>query len=442
MDYDIIVIGGGPGGSRASKILAQAGKKTCLITKELGGECLNYGCIPTKAYLWIAELFEKVGLANISGIEVSDVKINWQRMKERKTEIVNKLQKNLAFSLEHAGVKIIKGEAKLKDAHTVIVISDGQNLELKAEYFILATGAEINMPPGFELNDKILSNHGILNLPEIPKNLLIMGGGAVGVEFASIFSTFGAQVTIAERSNGLLSREDPEIGAELEKIFARKNIKVLKNTGITPKQTRDYEKTLVAIGRKPSLSSLNLDVAGVQYNKTEIPTNDFMQTNIPNIFAVGDVAGKALLAYIADREGEIAAKFILGLNPKPLNYDLIPNTIFCIPEIGSVGINENEAKQKNINYVAGKGLFSANSKALILSSRDGFAKIIADKISHKILGIHIIGEKASELISEATLSLMTDMTLETFSQNIYGHPILGEVLKDAADICFAKLAEK
>lgn len=437
--FDAIIIGGGPGGSAAAKTLANAGKNVALISLELGGECLNYGCIPTKSFLWTAELFEKISSAQSCGIDIGEAKINWQRMKERRREVVLKLQKNLKFSLEKAGVKIVPGFGRILDKNTVEVKSESGVLTLKTEFIILATGGKTSFPPGFESNGKILDNHSILELDQPPKTLLIIGGGAVGVEFASIFSALGTQVSIAEKAESLLSREDPDIGAELERIFVRKNIKILKKTVITLEQISSYEKTLVAIGRRPSFSSETMESLGIRSNKSGIETNDFLQTSVPNIFAVGDLAGKCLLAYTADREGEMAAKFILGKNPEPLNYDAVPNTIFCIPEVSSVGIKEDEAKRKNIDYVVGKALFSANSKALIVSSRDGLAKIIVEKASRKILGAHIIGEKASELIAEASLALNAGMTIDFFAKNIHGHPILGEVLKEAADAIFTKL---
>lgn len=409
--FHTIVIGAGPGGTAAAKVLARAGKKVALVSDDLGGECLNYGCIPTKTYLWTAELFEKISQAAAFGIDITDAKINWQRMKERRKEVVSKLKKNLQWSLERAGVTFISGRGEVKDAHTVeIAAAVKSGLAMTTEFIILATGSKTNFPPGFEPNERILGSREILDLPEVPKTLLIIGGGAVGVEFASVFSALGAKVTVAEAADRLLPAEDSEVSSELEKVFARKGIKILKNKRVEPAETQAFEKTLMAVGRKSVLPA---------FEKS------------PNIFVIGDALGKAMLAYSAEREGEIAALQILGKNPAALRYETVPNTIFCSPEVASVGITEDEAKKRGVDYTVGKGLASANSKALILGSRDGFAKIIAEKSTGKILGVHIIGEKASELIAEASLALTANMMLQTFAENIHSHPILGEILKEA-----------
>lgn len=416
-EFDAVVIGGGPGGSSAAKTLAKSGKKVALVSNELGGECLNYGCIPTKTYLWTTELFEKISQADVFGIDISSAQINWQRMRERRIEVVSKLKKALQFSLEKANVKIIKGTGEIIDPHTVKVTPSAI---LNTQYIILATGSQPTFPPSFQPDgQRILTNHEIINLQQPPKSLLIIGGGASGVEFASIFSVFGIKITIAEKQDRLLAFADHEVSAELERVFARKNIEILKNIEITPEQTKNYEKVLIALGRKPV---------------SNVKVNEKMQTEMPNIFAIGDTAGKCMLAYSAEREGEIAANTILGKAMQPLNYELIPYTIFSIPEIAMVGLTENEAKKRGIDYIIGKSPYSANSKALITAGRDGFAKIIIEKSSGKLLGVHIIGEKASEIIAEASLALNLNLDIENFANNLHGHPVLSEVVKGACNM--------
>lgn len=433
--FDVIIIGGGPGGCRAARLLAEAGKSVALISDNLGGECLHFGCIPTKTYLWSAELFEKISMAADFGIDLQNAALNWPRMQERRREVVSKLQKGLRFTLDRAGVKIIEGCGKLVDSNTVWIASSPRQtsgLSMTSDFIILATGSEAFKPAGFE---NALTNHEILDLKAKPETLLIIGGGAVGVEFASIFAALGTKVTIAERAERLLPNEDSEISRELERVFARKNISILKNTAMAPEKLSQFQNTLVAVGRRPTTKTLGLENAGVRFSDHGVETNNFLQTNIQNIFAIGDVAGKMLLAYSAEREAEIAAQKILGKNPEPVRYETVPSTIFSLPEVASVGISEDEAKKRGLEYAVGKAAVSANAKALILGSRDGFAKIIIEKKSGKILGVHIIGEKATELIAEASLALTLNLTLDSFEKNIHSHPILGEILRDACEAC-------
>lgn len=441
---DVIIIGGGPGGAKAAKTLAREGKKVVLVSADLGGECLNWGCIPTKTYVWTAELFEKINGAAAAGIEVGATpRINWAQMKTRRAEVVSKLKKQLRFSIEKAGVTIVDGIGVLKDAHTVEVkAADGTTNILTAPYIILATGSQATLLPGITLNEKFITNHEILDLPELPKTLLVIGGGAVGVEFASIFATLGTKVTIAEHAERLVPREDAEVSLELERVFSRKRITILKNTLIEPAQTTEFEKVLVAVGRTPTTSGLGIEAAGLTTTKHGIETNEHMQTTVPHIFAIGDLAGKALLAYTAEQEGEIAARTILGLPHETLRYDAVPNTIFSLPEISSVGLTETTLAERQISFIVGKSLMSANAKALIMGSRDGFAKILAEKNSHRILGIHIIGEKASELIAEAVHAITHNMTLEQFARSLHGHPLLGEILKEACESALYAKGEK
>lgn len=432
-NYHTIVLGGGPGGAAAAKTIASGGKTCALISPELGGECLNYGCIPTKAYLWAVDLFEKIQSGADIGIDIEKANLNWQKMKTRRGVVVSKLKKNLTFTLERLGVKIIGANGKLLDSHTVEISSPAGTETLTSDFIVLAAGAEPIFPGDLKITDRILSNREILNLDTVPETLLIIGGGIIGVEFASVFSALGSKVTIAETSNRLLKREDPEVSAELERVFTRKEITIVKNTPLEKLDMKLFEKILVAAGRKPHVQGFGLENSGVAFTEKGVQTDGAMRTNIPNIYAVGDLAGKSMLAYTAELEGKIAANAILNKNPEPLNYGAVPSAIFSIPEVASCGINEEEAKKRGIEYVTGKGLTSANSKALIMGSRDGFAKILVDKKTGKLLGVHIIGEKASELITSASLALSLGITIQEYALNIHGHPVLSEIIKEACE---------
>jgi len=425
--FDAVIIGSGPGGAKAAKVLAENGKKVALISNQLGGECLNYGCIPAKNYLHIADIFEKITSAQILGISATDPHLDWEAMKKRKTEIVTKLAKNLKWSLEKSGITLIEGKGILTGKNSVKV-----NEEIfESEYIIIATGSAPVFPATLQQSENIISNREIIDLPAVPKTLLIVGGGVIGVEFASIFSTLGSKIEIVEKGSRLLPYADGEVSTEIKRIFERKGIKVSLNTEATTQTASGFEKTLVAVGRRPATENLGLDTVGVIFDKSGITTNDFMQTNVPHIFAVGDIAGKMMLANSAEFEGKLAAEKILGKNPEPLNYSAIPNTVYCLPEIASVGITEEQAKEQNIDYVTSKALSAEIAKALIVGNRDGFTKIIAEKKSRKLIGVHMIGEKSSELIAEASLALSANMTIEEFKKNIHNHPILGESIQEA-----------
>lgn len=429
--YDVLILGGGPGGTRAAYLLGKAGKRVCLISNDLGGECLNFGCIPTKTYLWTAELYEKLQHAELLGIQLNGTpQINWPTLQKRKNDVVGKLKKGLRFKLEKHKVIIKDAMGKLKDEHTIEISETGEILT--GDFIILATGSLAAMIPGFEKSERVLTSREILDIPEIPQKLLVVGAGAVGVEFASLFSALGSKVTIAESSDRALPGEDIEISAELERIFIRKNIEIIKNVRISPENSTSYDKVLIAVGRQPTISE-DIKHTGVTTGTNGVTTDSQMRTNIPSIFAIGDMAGKAFTAYTADREGEIAANAILGKSTTEVAYEIVVNTIFSMPEVASAGAREQTLKQSGISYAVGKSTYSTIAKALIMDNRDGFAKVIISPESGKLLGVHIIGEKASELIAEAALALSTGISYQEFSKSIHSHPVLGEVIKEACD---------
>ncbi|MFA6520886.1 MAG: dihydrolipoyl dehydrogenase [Candidatus Gracilibacteria bacterium] len=433
LKFDVIVLGGGPGGTAAAKTLALGGKSVAVVSDELGGECVNYGCIPTKIFLRTAELVEKFAAAAEFGVEVGEAKINWEKVKERKNKITEKLRKNLTWSLEKAGVKIFAGRGEFVDANTIsVTAAAGVVHTLSAKNIIVATGSKAIFLPSIPKTENVLGTHEILDLAEIPKTLLIIGGGVTGVEFASMFAAFGTKVTIAEYGSRLLMRADSEISVELERIFARKGIEILKNNSFKPEDIGNYEKVLSATGRQAVVAGFGLEKIGVKVGRY-IETNDLMATNLPHIFAIGDCAGKSMLAYTAEREGTNVALQIMGKKTIALDYEKIPSAVFSLPEIAFCGLTEEEAKKRGVEYVTVKSVYSGNSKSLILNSRDGFVKILANKSSGEILGIHIIGEKASEIIAEASLAISKNMTISDLKQNLHCHPVISEVIKEALD---------
>ncbi len=436
LTFDTLIIGSGPGGTACAKYLASHGNKVALISKELGGECLNYGCIPTKTLLWTTELLERINEGGATlGIDVQNVSVNWPHMQKRRGDVINKLKKQLAFSVQQSGAIIIEGVATFVDAHTVEVspINGGEKQIISAKNIVIATGSTPRKLAGFEWSEKIISNKEILEMPALPSSLLIIGGGVVGVEFASLFAGLGVAVTLAEAGAQLLPLADKDVAQELERIFTRKKITILKDAKISLDDAQKFDKVLVAVGRKAATESLNLTAAGVMTDTSGIAIDELGKTNVPHIFAVGDCTnGKWKLAYTAEKEGVIVAESILGMNPIPLNKYSVPITIFSLPEIGSVGDAENGA---NGELLIGKSAYSGNAKALIMAGRDGFAKVIADKQTRKIRGVHLIGERAADLIAESALAVANELTLEDFALSLRSHPVLSEILKEAIENC-------
>ncbi|PIQ77449.1 hypothetical protein COV82_04375 [Candidatus Peregrinibacteria bacterium CG11_big_fil_rev_8_21_14_0_20_46_8] len=430
MHFDLIVVGGGPGGAKAAQVAARAGKKVALVSDDLGGECLNYGCIPSKTYLSTADLFEKVSEFR-GGFIAENPRLDWEQMKSYKRKIVEKLKKKLEYSVTQAGAEIIAGRG--------VIGTDGKSVEVDGstytcDFLILAMGSRARMLPNMQVSSTIVTNRELLELSAVPQKLLIVGGGAIGVEFASIFNALGSAVTIVEHGPQLLPHEDATIAAELARVFERKKIAIRTGVAATEEDFAQHDVALIAIGRAPNFDAQLATQLGITTSEHGIVTNEFMQSSIPHIYAIGDLAGKALLAYTAEREGEIAVQHIFGQQPQPLNYTVVANTIFSLPEVGSAGLSEAAAQAQYPNdLLIGTAPFSANAKALILGSRDGLAKIIVQKSTGKLLGIHLIGEKSTELIAEGSLALAHNMTLKDLYNNLHSHPILGEIIKEACE---------
>jgi len=457
--YDIAVIGSGPAGYTAAIRAGQYGLKTALIEKDpyLGGTCLHVGCIPTKALLFNAELWDHLKDAKEYGIEgVNSRKLNWQAVQERKTKIVDKHAKGLQFLMRKNKVETIKGTGKLtgpaqNGVHTIEVKDGSKGNQIKTKNVLLATGSEARMIPGLEPNDRVLTNIEILNMGAVPKSLVVVGAGAVGVEFASIFRSFDCEVTIIEMLPRMVPLEDEEVSKELARVYRKRGInfhggakvdKVEKTkSGIAVTFTADgkqqkleAEKILIAIGRKPNTDSIGFEKTRIQTERGFVKTNEWMQTAEPGIYAIGDIVlGTPQLAHVGGMEGIVAVSKIAGKEDRPINLLRIPNVTFCHPEIGSVGLTEAKAREQGYNVKIGKFPFTANSRASIVGEHEGFIKVVSDAKYGEILGVHIIGPQATELIAEAVTAMELEATVEDLMWTIHAHPTLAEAMLDASN---------
>ncbi len=424
MNYDIAIIGSGPGGYTAAIRAAQLGKKVALIEKgDVGGSCLNTGCVPTKALFSCAKLYSKMKSAEKFGISAENLYANFPKMIERKNRIVNQLRKGLEYLFKGNNIDLVRGEAKLNGPEQIVV---GDQV-IEAPHIILATGSTIPDRPPFKIDEKkIFSSTGILNLGTFPKNIAIIGAGAIGIEFTSIFNALGSKVTLFEMMPRIMPAEDAELSQALEQLLSRKGVEV--RTGSSLEDAGGYEAVLVSIGRK--LNTEGFERIGIELNKGKVKVNEKMQTNISNVYAIGDIAGKYMFAHTAAREGIVAAENACGKSAR-MDYTAVPKCVYSQPEIASAGLTEEEARSSHKDIQIGKVPFSAFSKSLIDDERDGFVKLVADR-SGKILGIHILGNNATEMIGEAALAINKGLKIEDMISTIHAHPTVYESMGEAA----------
>lgn len=463
--YDVAIIGSGPAGYTAAIRAGQWGLKTCLIEKDdkLGGTCLHVGCIPTKALLFNAEIYDHLKAAKEFGIEgIDGTKLNWGTIQQRKNKIVAKHAKGLEFLMRKNKVDTVEGYGRLTGAakdgvHSIEVFTEGgggaggETKFIKAKNVILATGSEARMLPGLEPDSRVLTNIEILSLSAIPKSLIVVGAGAVGVEFASIYRSFDADVTILEMLPRVVPVEDEDVSKELNRAFRKRGInsftsakveKVEKTkTGVSvtftvegKQQTIEAEKILIAVGRKPRTDNVGIEKTKIKVEKGFVKTNGHMQTDEPGVYAIGDIVmGFPQLAHSGAMEGIVAVGTIAGKQVRPLDPLKIPNATYCEPQIGSVGLTEAKAREKYGEIKVGKFPFSANSKASIVGSHEGFIKVVADAKYEEILGVHIIGPSATELIAESVAAMELEATAKDLMWTIHAHPTLSEAMLDAAN---------
>lgn len=448
----LVVIGGGPGGYVAAIRGAQLGAEVTLIEKEkLGGTCLNVGCIPTKVLLHSSELLNEVKEAKALGIEVNEeVKVNWPQLQNRKNTVVNTLVSGVSSLLEHNKVKVINGTAAFEGKSSIKVTKDqGESENIQFDNVIISSGSVPFIPPidGREL-EGVIDSTGALSLDSIPKSMVIIGGGVIGIEFANIFNSLGCKVTVIEMLPFILPPVDREISEILKEKLKKDGTDIYNNCKVTKiennnenlkvsfeednsKLNIEAQKVLIAVGRRANISNLNLESTGVSIEKGYISVNDNMETNIKGIYAIGDCTGKNMLAHVASDQGVIAVENIMGENKK-MDYKTVPACVYTKPELASVGLTEEQAKEKGIDYKVGKFPLIANGKSLIMNDTEGLIKIIADKKYEEVLGVHILGLRATDLITEAALALRLEATLEEIITTVHAHPTIGEAMKEAA----------
>jgi len=451
--YDVAIIGSGPGGYVAAIRAGELGLKTIVVEKDpyLGGTCLHIGCIPTKVLLHHADVYDHFKNASELGFEVSGLKINWANILARKSKIVTKHAKGIEFLFKKNEVEWVQGWGRYDGPGKVSVEKDGKMSAMEAGGILLVSGSEAKALPGIEPDHKqILTNRSILQLPEIPKTLIVVGAGAVGVEFASIFNSFGTEVTILEALPRVVPVEDEEISAELDKAFRKRGISIHTNCAVEAvkkdakcvtvsfkdkdgkPQTLQGEKLLLAVGRKAMTENCGLEKSKAKLDRGFVLVNQFMETDEPGLYAVGDiVAGFPQLAHAAMMEGIVAVTHIAGKPTHPVVKTRIPNATYCEPQIGSIGLTEKQAKEAGYTVKTGKFPFVGNSKATILGAHGGFIKVVSDEKYGEVLGIHIIGPLATEILSEAAAVLQLEGTVDDMMNMIHAHPTVWEAMGDA-----------
>jgi dihydrolipoamide dehydrogenase len=431
---------------------SQLGLKVALIEKyaKVGGTCLHWGCIPTKALLLNAELYEKALHGKEFGILYKDINLDFRLVKARKDKIVKKLAMGTDFLMKKNKITTFSGKGTLTSPGTISVAGESP-AEVRAKKIVIATGSEAKLLPGMELDGQcILTNKEILDLDSVPKSLLVVGAGAVGIEFASIFSRFGTDVTVVEMLPRILPVEDQEVSDELRKLLAKRRIKIITDARFEnltvqdgkvqatvsvaggPAQTITTDKALIAVGRKPVTEGIGLERLGVATTKGFITVDEHMETSVPGVFAIGDIVPTQQLAHVASHEGILAMRHIAGESTEPLNYDLVPGCTYCSPEVASVGLRESAARERGYDVVTSKFPFAAIGKATILGENEGFVKLVCEKKYKQVLGMHMIGPHVTELVAEGTAIIGLEACAEDVSHLIHAHPTVSEGIMEAA----------
>lgn len=457
-DFDLIILGSGPGGYVAAIRAAQWDLKTAVVEKDdrLGGTCLNVGCIPTKALLYNAEIYDLINNSKEFGIECGTPKLDWGVVQARQKKVVLKHNKGLEYLFRKHKIETIRGYGTLQGGGRIAVQGPNGAREIQAKNILLATGSEARMLPNLEPDaEKILTNREILEVKQVPSSLVIIGAGAVGVEFASVHHRFGSEVTLIEMLPRVLPLADEEISKELEKSLKKQGIKIMTGarveqlkktkTGVevqvtqgADQETIQAEKALVAVGRKPNTEGIGLETTRVEVDRGYVKANEFMETAEPGMYAAGDiVAGTPQLAHAASMEGITAVGRICGKPVPPMNYRHVPDCVYCEPQTASVGLSEARARELGYAVRVGRFSFRANSKASVLGAEEGFVKLVCDEKYGEILGAHLIGPGVTELIGEIVLAMRLEVTAEDMLYTVHAHPTLSEALFEAANAVYS-----
>ncbi|WP_174734196.1 dihydrolipoyl dehydrogenase [Mesobacillus harenae] len=460
-EYDLVIIGGGTGGYVAAIRAAQLGLKTAVVEKgKMGGTCLHKGCIPSKALLRSAEVFATAKKSEEYGVITSEVKLNFLKVQERKQKIVDQLHKGVLHLMKQGKIDVFEGTGRILGpsifspmAGTVSVeMNNGEENEmLIPKNVIIASGSRPRSLPGMEVDGHyILTSDEALALEALPKSMIIVGGGVIGIEWASMLSDFGTEVTVIEYADRIIPTEDKEISKEMQRLMKKKRVKVITSAKVLPEtlqkgdgvtisaevngEQKEFhaEKLLLSVGRQANVEGMGLENTDLEVTKGYIAVNEYFQTKESHIYAIGDVIGGLQLAHVASHEGKIAVEHIAGSKPEPLDYNRISKCIYSSPEAASVGLTEDEAKGKGFNVKIGKFSFKAIGKALVFGETDGFVKIVADKDTNDILGVHMIGPHVTDMISEAGLAMVLDATPWEVANTIHPHPSLSEAMGEAA----------
>lgn len=460
-EYDLVILGGGTGGYVAAIRASQLGLKTAIVEKgKLGGTCLHKGCIPSKALLRSAEVYATAKRSEDFGIMTSEVAVDFTKVQERKNKIIDTLHKGVQHLMKQGKIDVYEGIGRILGPSifspmpgtiSVEMNQGGENEMLIPKNVIVATGSRPRTLPGLEIDgEAIMSSDEALSMDSLPSSIIIVGGGVIGIEWASMLSDFGTEVTVIEYADRIIPTEDKEISKEMQRLMKKKGIKIITSAKVLPETlvkgdevtisaevkgaVKEFkaEKVLVSVGRQANTEGIGLENTDIQMEKGFIVTNKFFQTKESHIYAIGDVIGGLQLAHVASHEGMVAVEHIAGNEPSQLDYNLVSRCIYSSPEVSSVGITEDQAVEKGFKVKTGKFSFRAIGKALVFGESDGFVKIVADEATNDILGVHMIGPHVTDMISEAGLAMVLDATPWEIAHTIHPHPTLSEAIGEAA----------